>query len=178
MILLDTNVVSEAMKPEPHPVRDWLDAQAAETVFLFSVTIAELLFGIGEPHKDSAHHRHKGRYHLPRFCATVASRQKTLMPTLSLHQDSGPTFFHPTGPAGSSLTPRATIRSAPSARGRCSFRASSGGAVIQVSTSSGVVKIHATLRRITHGLGTARSRAYCDRHSDAGARAPPTSCCH
>jgi hypothetical protein len=35
MILLDTNVVSEAMKPDPHPlVRDWLDAQAAETLFL------------------------------------------------------------------------------------------------------------------------------------------------
>jgi len=48
MILLDINVVSEAMKPEPHPsVRDWLDAQAAETLFLSSVTIAELLFGIG-----------------------------------------------------------------------------------------------------------------------------------
>jgi predicted nucleic acid-binding protein len=48
MIVLDTNVVSEAMKPEPHPaVRDWLDAQAAETLFLSSVTLAELLFGIG-----------------------------------------------------------------------------------------------------------------------------------
>ena len=48
MILLDTNVVSEAMKPEPHPgVRDWLDTQAAETLFLSSVTIAELMFGIG-----------------------------------------------------------------------------------------------------------------------------------
>ena len=48
MILLDTNVVSEAMKPEPNPtVRDWLDAQAAETLFLSSVTIAELMFGIG-----------------------------------------------------------------------------------------------------------------------------------
>lgn len=48
MILLDTNVVSEAMKPEPHPsVRDWLDAQAAETLFLSSVTVAELMFGIG-----------------------------------------------------------------------------------------------------------------------------------
>jgi predicted nucleic acid-binding protein len=48
MILLDTNVVSEAMKPEPHPsVRDWLDAQAAQTLFLSSVTIAELMFGIG-----------------------------------------------------------------------------------------------------------------------------------
>lgn len=48
MILLDTNVVSEAMKPEPHPsVHAWLDAQAAETLFLSSVTIAELMFGIG-----------------------------------------------------------------------------------------------------------------------------------
>jgi predicted nucleic acid-binding protein len=48
MILLDTNVVSEAMKPEPHPsVRGWLDAQTGETLFLSSVTIAELLFGIG-----------------------------------------------------------------------------------------------------------------------------------
>ncbi|SJZ60308.1 hypothetical protein SAMN02745126_01805 [Enhydrobacter aerosaccus] len=48
MILLDTNVVSEAMKPEPRPsVREWLDAQAAETLFLSSVTIAELMFGIG-----------------------------------------------------------------------------------------------------------------------------------
>ncbi len=48
MILLDTNVVSEAMKPEPHRgVRDWLDAQVAETLFLSSVTVAELLFSIG-----------------------------------------------------------------------------------------------------------------------------------
>jgi predicted nucleic acid-binding protein len=48
MILLDTNVVSEAMKPEPAPVvRDWLDEQAAETLYLSSVTVAELLFGIG-----------------------------------------------------------------------------------------------------------------------------------
>lgn len=48
MILLDTNVVSEAMKPEPAPaVRAWLDAQAAETLYLSSVTIAEILFGVG-----------------------------------------------------------------------------------------------------------------------------------
>lgn len=48
MILLDTNVISEAMKPEPHAsVRDWLDAQAAETLFLSCVTIAEILYGIG-----------------------------------------------------------------------------------------------------------------------------------
>jgi predicted nucleic acid-binding protein len=47
MIVLDTNVVSEAMKPEPHPaVRAWLNDQAAETLYLPSVTLAELLFGI------------------------------------------------------------------------------------------------------------------------------------
>jgi predicted nucleic acid-binding protein len=47
MIVLDTNVVSEAMKPEPHPsVRAWLNDQAAATLFLSSVTLAELLFGI------------------------------------------------------------------------------------------------------------------------------------
>ena len=48
MIVLDTNVVSEAMKPEPNPaVRAWLNEQAAETLYLSSVTLAELLFGIG-----------------------------------------------------------------------------------------------------------------------------------
>jgi predicted nucleic acid-binding protein len=47
MIVLDTNVVSEAMKAEPHPsVRAWLNDQAAETLYLSSVTLAELLFGI------------------------------------------------------------------------------------------------------------------------------------
>ena len=47
---------------------------------------------------------------------------------------------HAGGSFGSSFTPRATIRSDPSGSGRCSFT-SSGGAVIQVSTSSGVVRI-------------------------------------
>ncbi|KPW55474.1 MULTISPECIES: type II toxin-antitoxin system VapC family toxin [Pseudomonas syringae group] len=48
MIVLDTNVVSEAMKPESHfAVRAWLNDQAAETLYLSSVTLAELLFGIG-----------------------------------------------------------------------------------------------------------------------------------
>ena len=46
MIVLDTNVVSEAMKPEPHPaVMAWLNDQVAETLYLSSVTLAELLFG-------------------------------------------------------------------------------------------------------------------------------------
>uniref|UniRef100_UPI0031390E9A type II toxin-antitoxin system VapC family toxin n=1 Tax=Azorhizobium sp. AG788 TaxID=2183897 RepID=UPI0031390E9A len=42
------NVISEAMKPTPDDtVRAWLDEQAAETLYLSSVTIAELLYGIG-----------------------------------------------------------------------------------------------------------------------------------
>lgn len=47
MIVLDTNVVSEAMKPEPDAtVRAWLNDQAAETLYLSNVTLAELLFGV------------------------------------------------------------------------------------------------------------------------------------
>ena len=48
MIVLDTNVVSEAMKPAANPsVTDWLNNQVAETLYLSSITLAELLFGIG-----------------------------------------------------------------------------------------------------------------------------------
>ncbi len=47
MIVLDTNVISEAMKPAPNPsVRAWLNDQVAETLYLTSVTLAEMLFGI------------------------------------------------------------------------------------------------------------------------------------
>lgn len=47
MILLDTNVISEAMKPTPDvAVLKWLDEQVAETMFLSSITVAELTFGI------------------------------------------------------------------------------------------------------------------------------------
>ena|SRR6185312_16028889 len=47
MIVLDTNVVSEAMKPSADAaVSAWLNEQAAETLYLSSVTLAELLFGI------------------------------------------------------------------------------------------------------------------------------------
>jgi toxin FitB len=47
MILLDTNVISEAIKPIPNPsVRAWLDDQVAETLHLSTITIAEMTFGI------------------------------------------------------------------------------------------------------------------------------------
>lgn len=47
MILLDTNVVSEPMRPKPDlKVLGWLDAQAAESLYLSTVSLAELLLGI------------------------------------------------------------------------------------------------------------------------------------
>jgi predicted nucleic acid-binding protein len=47
MIILDTNVVSEAMKVEPLAADlGWLNEQATETLYLSSVTLAEILFGI------------------------------------------------------------------------------------------------------------------------------------
>jgi predicted nucleic acid-binding protein len=47
MILLDTNVVSEPMRQRPYPhVQDWLDAQAAETLWLSTISLSELLLGI------------------------------------------------------------------------------------------------------------------------------------
>ena len=47
MIILDTNVVSEPLKPAPsQAVLDWLDRQAPETLYLTAVSLAELLAGI------------------------------------------------------------------------------------------------------------------------------------
>jgi hypothetical protein len=47
MILLDTNVVSEPLRPMPDlHVVGWIDAQSIETLYLSAITIAELRFGI------------------------------------------------------------------------------------------------------------------------------------
>jgi len=47
MIVLDTNVVSEPLKMQPDPkVLAWLDAQAAETLYLSTISYAELRFGV------------------------------------------------------------------------------------------------------------------------------------
>jgi predicted nucleic acid-binding protein len=47
MILLDTNVVSEPLKPQPDPaVLAWLDEQAPQTLWLSSIALAELLAGV------------------------------------------------------------------------------------------------------------------------------------
>ena len=47
MIILDTNVVSEPLRPRPEPgVLQWLDAQEPQTLHLTSITLAELLAGV------------------------------------------------------------------------------------------------------------------------------------
>ncbi len=47
MILLDTNVVSEPLRPAPDArVVAWIDAQPLDTLFLSAITVAELRAGV------------------------------------------------------------------------------------------------------------------------------------
>ena len=47
MILVDTNVVSEPMKAQGDlRVAAWLDRQSAETLFIATISMAEILFGV------------------------------------------------------------------------------------------------------------------------------------
>lgn len=47
MIVLDTNILSELMRPEPNPrVIDWLDNQDTACVAISAITVAEVLYGI------------------------------------------------------------------------------------------------------------------------------------
>jgi predicted nucleic acid-binding protein len=47
VILLDTNVVSEPLRPAPEArVIEWIDAQPLETLFLSAITVAELRAGV------------------------------------------------------------------------------------------------------------------------------------
>jgi predicted nucleic acid-binding protein len=46
-MLLDTNILSELMRPSPFPaVVEWLDAQPAEQLFISAVTQAEIELGL------------------------------------------------------------------------------------------------------------------------------------
>ena len=47
MILLDTDVVSEPLRPAPDArVIEWIDAQPLETLYLSAMTVAELRAGV------------------------------------------------------------------------------------------------------------------------------------
>ena len=47
MVILDTNVISEAMKPQPDPrVASWMVRQNAEDLFTTAIAQAEILHGV------------------------------------------------------------------------------------------------------------------------------------
>ena len=77
MILLDTNVISEPLRRDPHTrVLEWIDAQALETLYLSVITVAELRAGIAlipaGKRRDSLHENLEKRL-LPMFANRVLS---------------------------------------------------------------------------------------------------------
>jgi len=77
MILLDTNVVSEPLKLAGNPaVLAWLDAQLIETLYLSTISLAELRFGIAAlpdgKRKDTLHNSLEQRI-LPLFAGRILS---------------------------------------------------------------------------------------------------------
>jgi predicted nucleic acid-binding protein len=75
VILLDTNVVSEPMRPAPAiRVVDWIDAQALETLYLSAITVAELRAGVAllpRGKRRTALHENLEQRILPLFAGRV-----------------------------------------------------------------------------------------------------------
>lgn len=47
MIILDTNIISELMKPTPErALLAWLDQQDSDTLFITCITVAEIMYGL------------------------------------------------------------------------------------------------------------------------------------
>jgi len=47
MIVLDTSIVADLLKPQPDgPAKEWLSAQPADSVFITTISQAELLFSV------------------------------------------------------------------------------------------------------------------------------------
>ena len=47
MFILDTNIISELMRPEPNPgLESWIASKPIDSLYTTSITIAELYFGI------------------------------------------------------------------------------------------------------------------------------------
>lgn len=75
MILLDTNVISEPLKVSGDlNVLDWIDAQSIETLYLSTISLAELRFGIAAlpegRRRDTLHASLEGRV-LPLFIGRI-----------------------------------------------------------------------------------------------------------
>ena len=57
MIVLDTNVISEPLRPAPeNRVTAWINAQALETLYLSAITVAEVRFGLASAAGPHAQH--------------------------------------------------------------------------------------------------------------------------
>jgi hypothetical protein len=71
VIILDTNVISEPLRPKPGAgVVAWLDAQAVETLYLTTISLAEVRYGIAwlpdGRRRQKLHDRFEGEF-LPLF---------------------------------------------------------------------------------------------------------------
>ena len=75
MILLDTNVVSEPLRPAPEArVIEWIDAQPLETLYLSAMTVAELRAGVAllpTGRRQAALHENLENRVLPMFVGRV-----------------------------------------------------------------------------------------------------------
>jgi len=75
MILLDTNVVSEPLRPQPeNRVADWLDKQVVETLYLSAITVAELRLGVAQlpnGRKKETLHKQLEQVVLPLFAERI-----------------------------------------------------------------------------------------------------------
>jgi predicted nucleic acid-binding protein len=75
MILLDTKVVSEPLRPGPEArVIEWLDAQPLETLYLSTMSVAELRAGVAllpTGRRQAALHENLEKRVLPMFVGRV-----------------------------------------------------------------------------------------------------------
>ncbi|HSV61355.1 MAG TPA: type II toxin-antitoxin system VapC family toxin [Variovorax sp.] len=75
MILVDTNVISEPLRPSPEArVVAWIDAQPLETLYMSAITVAKLRFGVASlpaGRRRSGLHDNLERRVLPLFAGRV-----------------------------------------------------------------------------------------------------------
>jgi toxin FitB len=75
MIILDTNVVSEPLRQQPNTlVVEWIDEQSIETLFLTSITVGEIRYGLAALPKGKRKQSMQKRFEtevLPLFISRV-----------------------------------------------------------------------------------------------------------
>ena len=77
MILLDTNVVSEPMRPQPdNRVAEWLDKQLVETLYLSAITVAGCMNSWS---RWCYHYLQNG------FCRLMMQRLAVMQPFVRMH---------------------------------------------------------------------------------------------